>query len=171
MHWFYSNFQIVILFQFFHQELTIKLTSKGNYKKILWLVWKRPKLKRGNVFWTILWKCVKFKLTLTKVRELQKQIFLFSFPQKKTERIYLLTSTLRVKSKSKGPLIQMHLCQKYLFSHQLTHNMTKDLPVQYMKTTSSEHVVYMNCSECQNKKTICIHYIFWAFPGFHVLNW
>ena len=27
-----------------------------------------------------------------------------------------------------------------------------DLPVQYMKTTSSEHVVYINCSECQNKK-------------------
>ena len=27
-----------------------------------------------------------------------------------------------------------------------------DLPVQYIKTTSSEHVVYMNCSECQNKK-------------------
>merc|ERR1712008_465063 len=24
-------------------------------------------------------------------------------------------------------------------------------PVQYMKTTSSEHVVYINCSECQNK--------------------
>ena len=34
-----------------------------------------------------------------------------------------------------------------------------DLPVQYMKTTSSEHVVYINCSECQNrnKKTICVH--------------
>ena len=26
-----------------------------------------------------------------------------------------------------------------------------DLPVQYMKTTSSEHVVYVNCFECQNK--------------------
>ena len=27
-----------------------------------------------------------------------------------------------------------------------------DLPVLYMKTTSSEHVVCINCSECQNKK-------------------
>ena len=27
-----------------------------------------------------------------------------------------------------------------------------DLPVQYMKTTSSDHVVYINCFECQNKK-------------------
>ena len=26
-----------------------------------------------------------------------------------------------------------------------------DLPVQYKKTTSSEHVVYINCFECQNK--------------------
>ena len=34
-----------------------------------------------------------------------------------------------------------------------------DLPVQYMKTTSSEHVVYINCFECQhkNKETIYIH--------------
>ena len=36
-----------------------------------------------------------------------------------------------------------------------------DLPVQYMKTTNSEHVVYINCSECQNKKTtICVHNMF-----------
>ena len=35
-----------------------------------------------------------------------------------------------------------------------------DVPVQYMKTTSSEHVVYTNCSECQNKKTICVHNMF-----------
>ena len=27
-----------------------------------------------------------------------------------------------------------------------------ELPVQYMKTTSSEHLAYINCSECQNKK-------------------
>ena len=26
-----------------------------------------------------------------------------------------------------------------------------DLTLQYMKTTSSEHVVYINCFECQNK--------------------
>ena len=29
-----------------------------------------------------------------------------------------------------------------------------DLPVQYMETTSSEHVVYINCSECQNKNNV-----------------
>ena len=37
-----------------------------------------------------------------------------------------------------------------------------ELRVQYMKTTRSEHVVYINCFECQNKnkKTICVHNMF-----------
>ena len=29
-----------------------------------------------------------------------------------------------------------------------------ELPVQYKKTTCSEHVAYKNCSECQNKNKI-----------------
>ena len=33
-------------------------------------------------------------------------------------------------------------------------------PVQYMKIPSSEHVVYINCSEYQNKKTICVQNMF-----------
>ena len=47
-----------------------------------------------------------------------------------------------------------------------------ELLFQYIKTTSSEHVVYINCSECQNKniKTICLHNIFCPC-NFHVLNW
>ena len=32
-----------------------------------------------------------------------------------------------------------------------------ELQVQYMKIASSEHVVYINCSECQNKTTIYVH--------------
>ena len=44
-----------------------------------------------------------------------------------------------------------------------------ELRVQYMKTTSSEHIVYINCSECQYKnKTICVHNMFWAC-SFHAL--
>ena len=39
-----------------------------------------------------------------------------------------------------------------------------ELPVQYMKTTSSEHDVYINCSEFQNikqkQKTIYVHNMF-----------
>ena len=57
--------------------------------------------------------------------------------------------------------------------------MTKDGSLNYkfstyMKIPSSEHgennhVVYINCSECQNKKTICVHNMFWDC-SFHVLN-
>ena len=37
-----------------------------------------------------------------------------------------------------------------------------DLPVLCMKPTSSEHIVYINCFECQNKnkKTIYVHNMF-----------
>ena len=43
---------------------------------------------------------------------------------------------------------------------------------QCMKIPSSEHVVYINCSEHQNKnkKPICVHNMFSAW-NFHVLNW
>ena len=36
-----------------------------------------------------------------------------------------------------------------------------ELRVQYMKIPSSEHVVYINCSECQKKNNLC---------STHVLN-
>ena len=46
-----------------------------------------------------------------------------------------------------------------------------ELQVQYMKIASSEHVVYINCSECQNKKKQknCVHNMLWAC-NFHLLN-
>ena len=35
-----------------------------------------------------------------------------------------------------------------------------DLPVQYMQTTRSEHVVYINCFECHNnKKKLCTQHV------------
>ena len=36
-----------------------------------------------------------------------------------------------------------------------------DLPVQYMKITSSEHVVFINCSECQNENqtNVCTQHV------------
>ena len=44
-----------------------------------------------------------------------------------------------------------------------------DLQVQYMKITSSEHVVYITCSECQNKNqfmyTTCselVIFLYWS---------
>ena len=46
--------------------------------------------------------------------------------------------------------VQRNLCQKLLFFHQLSHNMTIhrlfiELRVQYMKILSSEHVLDKNC--------------------------
>ena len=35
-----------------------------------------------------------------------------------------------------------------------------ELQVQCLKIPNSEHIVYINCSECQNKKTICVDSMF-----------
>ena len=54
--------------------------------------------------------------------------------------------------------LQVNLFQKHLFLHQLTHNMTKVVHLIMSSVhensklrTCWEHVVYINCSECQNK--------------------
>ena len=48
-----------------------------------------------------------------------------------------------------NPFLQVNLFQKHIFLYQLTHKrLFIELQVQYLKTTSSEHVVYINCSEC-----------------------
>ena len=43
--------------------------------------------------------------------------------------------------------IQVNLCQKLLFLHQIIHNMTTDCSL-FMKIVSSEHVVQTNCYFC-----------------------
>ena len=62
-----------------------------------------------------------------------------------------------------GCLYNYYICTGKSFSEELILASTNpqydkrlfiDLPVQYMKTTSSENVVYINCSECQNKNKI-----------------
>ena len=46
-----------------------------------------------------------------------------------------------------------------------------ELQVQYLKIYLSEHVVYINCFECQNKKkTVYVHNMFWAV-SFYILTW
>ena len=72
------------------------------------------------------------------------------------------------------PMVQVNLFQKLdrkSFSEALILASTNpqcdkrlfiDLPVRYMKITSSDHVVYINCFECQNKnkKTIYVQNMF-----------
>ena len=51
-------------------------------------------------------------------------------------------------------LVQVNICQKYLFLHQLTHNITTDCSLNYEISTwkfQAQNSVYINCSECQNK--------------------
>ena len=66
------------------------------------------------------------------------------------------------KLEDKNLQIQVNLCQKLLFLHQLTHNMTTDCALNYqfstlkfqaqnMSRTYQEHGVYKNCSECQKQ--------------------
>jgi hypothetical protein len=43
-----------------------------------------------------------------------------------------------------------------------------ELQVQYMKITSSEHVMYINCFFVLTFRTIYVHNMFWAF-NFNVL--
>ena len=60
---------------------------------------------------------------------------------------------------SSDTFAQVNLCQKLSFLKQLTHNMTRDCSLNSLKNTSSQHIVYKYCFECQNKnktKTIFV---------------
>ena len=57
-----------------------------------------------------------------------------------------------VFGQKKNKYVQVNLCQKLLFLHQLTHNMTTDCSLNYkfntwkfQAQTWGEHVVYRNC--------------------------
>ena len=54
-----------------------------------------------------------------------------------------------MSSKIQMPRVQVNLCQKFLFFHQLTHNMTTDFSFnyQFMKMPSSEHSQFMFCTQ------------------------
>ena len=65
--------------------------------------------------------------------------------------------------------VQVNLFQKYLFLHQLTHNMTKDCPLNYQFNTWK--------FQAQNTvRTCCAHKLFWMSkqkqkPIFVVILW
>ena len=93
-----------------------------------------------------------------KVRESQKLLFLplHNFSNKRSKKFAYL-------------ILQVNLCQKLLFLHQLTHNMMTDCSLNWKfnkwkfqaQTTWGEHVVYRNCfwhSE-QSLYTTCSPYV------------
>ena len=66
-------------------------------------------------------------------------------------------------------LVQVNLFQELSFLIQLTHNMTRDCSLNSLKNTSSQHVVYKYCFECQNKNkknqflsTTCCELVFFG---------
>jgi hypothetical protein len=94
-------------------------------------------------------------------------------------------SLMRIDSASRipeTPSVQVNLCQKHLFSHQLTHNMTTDCSLIYQFntwTTSSEHGKNMLCTQIvfcfyfDIQNNLCTQHVlsmFWAC-SFHVRNW
>ena len=52
-------------------------------------------------------------------------------------------------------MIQVILCRKPSFFHQLTQNMTTDCSLNYKKTTSSAHVVYIELFAFTFRTTTC----------------
>ena len=63
----------------------------------------------------------------------------------------------KILVKDKELFLQVNLFQKHLFLHQLTHNMAEDWITSLLHEncklrTCWEHIVYIDCSECQNKK-------------------
>ena len=76
-------------------------------------------------------------------------------------------SLLITPNQSWSTKIQVNLCQKHLFLDQVTQNdkwLLIDLPVQYMKTSSSEHGENMLCAKivlnAKTKKNIWVPIIF-----------
>ena len=53
-------------------------------------------------------------------------------------------------------ILQVNLFQKLWLLNQLTHNITRDCSLNSPKNTSSQHVVFKYCFECQNKNKITI---------------
>ena len=69
---------------------------------------------------------------------------------------HYLISIIKAKRSRRWVILKIrvlvNLCQKLLFLHQLTNNMTTDWSLNYKKNISSAHVVYTNCFGCQKNK-------------------
>ena len=70
-----------------------------------------------------------------------------------------------VLQKSTLAHVQVNLWQKLSYLNKLTHFLTRDCSLNYKKNTTSEHIVYKHCFECQNKnqkKTIFVYNMLWT---------
>ena len=96
-------------------------------------------------------------------------------------RFYSFCEKMVSLAQKKKTQVQVNLFQKYLFLHQLTHNMTKDCPLNYQFSTwkfQAQNTVRTCCVHklfwmSKQKNNLCTKHVlrvFWAW-NFHVLNW
>ena len=99
-----------------------------------------------------------FRIIL-KVSRILQNIFVFLFsaePQPPPPSTSKNEDPTKIQVRNESKLITGKSLSEALFLESTNPQYDKrlfiDLPIQYIKTTSSEHV-YINYSECQNKKT------------------
>ena len=69
-------------------------------------------------------------------------------------RFYSFCEKMVSLAQKKKTQVQVNLFQKYLFLHQLTHNMTKDCPLNYQFST-------WKYQAHNTVRTCCVHKLFW----------
>ena len=107
----------------------------------------------------MLFECKKVSLKVSLFSYLQKLRILENARQGVRGEI----KKIKIKILTQVNLFQKHLHILASTNPQCDKRLFIELQVQYMKIASSEHVVYINCSECQNKKqfvyTTCSGYV------------
>ena len=114
---------------------------------------------------TVLHQSYSFKLILQKqlLRKMQPKVHQEDTNSKFLIRLIVFSSKCSLEcprlwqiTVTFSFLLQVNICQKHLFLHQLTHNMTADCSLNYEFNTLKFHGQNMlrtkKCSECQNKK-------------------
>jgi hypothetical protein len=103
-------------------------------------------------------------------------VFFSAFVFGYCKKIHISKIFTRVSCPNKYNFVQVNLCQKLFFLHQLTHNMTNDCPWTYQFSKWKLQVQNMLCTQIVFFVfvlafwTIYVHNMFWAC-SFHVLNW
>ena len=137
-----------------YSELTIFMKNEQSVV-ILWVNWCKNKS-----FWQRFTRTEESpnilevtKMEISPVCKEEKRLFKCVTCDESFSQKYALDKHFESIHKFKGHIIiQVNLCQKLLFLHQLTHNMTTDCSLNYkfntwkfQAQTWGEHVVYRNC--------------------------
>ena len=132
-------------------------------------------------FWGIRWSSTCFFLSQCEQKILSVlfsiYLYLFFWPEKAADHRCVSRMPIRkiiAFNVQSWEVVQVNICQKLLFLHQLTHNMTTDCSLNYKFSTWKFQDQNMLCTKIvlnvkTKTKPICVHNMFWAW-NFHVLN-